>query len=376
MSDQPHGLQASDGTILFQPSADSLLYVARQLEWNGFRHDTSWYWSTNYPQPKKSTSTNKVEEANMAGDFQRIPIELVQMIAVYLDGADFISIRASCRNMRSIVYSGVDGHTPQRTLRDRAEFAARLYVDRYSKMAKAEQMATLPRKRLLCSFCLLTHPKSAFQATELAKTPYERQCIGTKVVFRACKHKTFTYMELPRIRAPGTNQVLCNHQDHSQGTPPSATFQGGLCIRSRVHIGQFSVPGERTPKDVPLQRRILANMEKKDCYICPHLRSSEDQAMKLTVLDWVVNGYYRLTRAATYGRNFCSQKSESCKNSDCAASFGLTISCAGLGHPSTVSANEAVKCTWSMEISRNVGHLRNILDPSWIAKCEQPEENN
>jgi hypothetical protein len=176
LSDLFYGLRISQGPNTVRPSTEALLYIDHRLGVTNLKHDSSRFDEEYYPAPSQPNSPEHLRTAlsiSTVNDFHcvihRTSADLLKMIWEHLNGADFISFRASGRAMKE--YATPDGNSnwPQWSDTDKTEFVMRMYVDRFAKMVEVEQFAPARRKNALSGFCLMSHPKAAFEPAEVRK---------------------------------------------------------------------------------------------------------------------------------------------------------------------------------------------------------------
>lgn len=269
----------------------------------------------------------KSVDANL---LHRLPAELILDVAELLEPTDFLSFRASCKWAYRVVQPLSTGilrdtilaegstmdfsrYTTWETLRlllVRDDIALRFHRDRFGRLASSEILTQIlygkQASKALCGFCLDLHAVSAFSPAELAKSPYERKCVGAMANFRLCEHKHVSLHDIINLRQQGQRVVgfqnpqrtlLCTkgccHQyplftQHNAGSGGRDTLTlvqdykvappHTLTQQARASTGQET----RGLFDVTLWE-IRGILMKLDEYICPHMRTSSPEAFRALV---------------------------------------------------------------------------------------------
>jgi hypothetical protein len=185
LSDILQGLRMSQGPDTVRSSTEALLYIYHRLGINNLKHDSSWCDEEHYPAPSQPDSPEHLRTAlsisavnNFHCMIHRTSTDLLKMIWEHLNGADFLSFRASSRATKEHATPDGNINWPRLSDTDKIKSMVRMYVDRYAKIVEAEQFAPTRRKNVLCDFCLMSHPKAAFDPAEVRKPAHERQCLG------------------------------------------------------------------------------------------------------------------------------------------------------------------------------------------------------
>jgi len=159
------------------------------------------------------------EQAPINGLLDKLPQELILVVADALESADLLSFAAVCRLFRRMVSDGMSLRNKARTLElePHDELVARLIYDVYRRHATwddndaaqhpgAQSRYACERCRMLqksackqdyaCSFCMIDHRAAKFTDEELAKSAFVRRCKATSARYLLCPHKGLTFQEL------------------------------------------------------------------------------------------------------------------------------------------------------------------------------------
>lgn len=212
------------------PSQDAFHYLLFRLHVTRNHLDTSWHDHEYFRRPPRLGAghrmwmVKRVAAQNYATNrLHHVPRELLSHITDYLDESDFLSFRASCREMRSDLLPVMHQGHPPITRLDMIHFIARLYTERCSKMVTAELCWPATGKRpttILCGFCLQSHARRAFDAVNLARGPYARACLGACGTFQVCPHEHFTFLQLRSVLRDSLSFQLCTDAEHPPTAPP------------------------------------------------------------------------------------------------------------------------------------------------------------
>ncbi|KAF2870579.1 hypothetical protein BDV95DRAFT_607735 [Massariosphaeria phaeospora] len=124
----------------------------------------------------------------------KVPPEVLLLVVDHLSDVDMLSLRASCRGFHALLFAKTSTVLSEK---DKDEVALRLHVDRFQQLAKVERgLGARETKYRLCSACLDLHSTSHFAASELAKGPHKRLCLGSTAKLRICEHISFSFQEL------------------------------------------------------------------------------------------------------------------------------------------------------------------------------------
>jgi hypothetical protein len=208
----------------------------------------------------------------------RLPTELALIVVGSLDGADLMSLEASCHHFRYMLKQEtkqLDSSNPSaassrdeampylirpidelelilspasrreisliclsprekrillRSLADaRYEMVKRLRKDDFVMLAALEDYSRINNpthsriQKLLCSFCHTSHCVSKFGKDALHEPALTRVCRGAKGTFRVCEHQAFNFTDLQKstVRnhcSPNSFHGRCRHT-HATGNP-------------------------------------------------------------------------------------------------------------------------------------------------------------
>ncbi|PSN59337.1 hypothetical protein BS50DRAFT_658744 [Corynespora cassiicola Philippines] len=173
------------------------------------------------PSTRKRAETSAAKEqffANITSStLCKLPVELILMIGNFATDADLLSLSVSCRLFRSILAIESEKRPPLPAT-ERKEFHKKLNKDLFSAMARVESSsrAAKPRK-LLCSFCLVKHPKRMFGKDAALESPFTRACRASTALLPVCEHRSLTFAEIQDLLSKSEDKTcvrLCNHGGH------------------------------------------------------------------------------------------------------------------------------------------------------------------
>jgi len=246
--------------------------------------------------PRKAHSgTNRIDEGQ---NLLRLPGELILDILDLLPPVDALSLRITCRYIRGL--SSSISLQSRLTLRDADfdKYAWRLRKDCFNRLVEYEEANDdsrryTPRDRLLCSYCLDFHPRSAFGALETEGTAVnarERQCTASASTIYICPHTQMAFEDFLRLsRTPSADYIWpactqlcssyitsCKRFEFFRIHQPIPIFPTGKDELGERTEPSTSIKCKRCftacfPNPVALAMAIKAT-DNMDTYLCPHVR--------------------------------------------------------------------------------------------------------
>jgi hypothetical protein len=389
----------------FPPSwlDESHYYVAFRLRITKLHHASAWYDPQLYPKKDKTGQRNlegvpqtAASENDRIHRFCLLPLELREMVTIYLDNADILSLRATSRAMRNDVGYELNQRQELLTQDDYIELTKRMYVDRFARMSEAEKSRGKlgANAMILCGFCLIKHRTSAFAPEEVDKTPFIRACRGALGRFVACEHGDLSFVQI--LQKLGVGSELSNicprnkahtQQQQQQTLPISIQPQlkrlyrnGEICIRQAFMVEKaFNHRPENWKLPKSEHNLMDQRVSSRNMYICPHLRTSSQNlwqhGIATSPIEWqdfdtrafeVMSGtMYRFRPAQT--RRSERSRFARCGQVTCQTRFGFEIFVGKM-----VPQPGAYTCWLNFWIWRKLGSLQDNQDPLWRAQIETP----
>lgn len=390
----------------FPPSwiEESHYYIAFRLRITNPNHALVWYDPHLYPKKVTTgqrdlkgvpqTASPEPENDRTCG-FCDLPLELREMVTTFLDNADILSLRATSRAMRSDIGYELNQRQVSLNQDDYIEFTRRLYTDRFARMSKAELLGDklTADAMLLCGFCLIEHPTSAFAPEEVDKTPFIRACRGAlgRFITCECEHSDLSFVQILQQLGAGTEVPnMCPHNyahTQHQAVPTSLQPQlkrrnsgAELCVRHGFMVERTN---SNLPKNSKISERELDMIEQRVSnhydYICPHLHTSSQNLWQYGIATspskWQ-NFYTRaFEMASSMEPRFRHNRSNwgnlnryaQCGQAACQTRFGFEHFFTHINVP------PGEYNSWlEFRIWRKLGTLEDVQDPFWRAQIETP----
>jgi hypothetical protein len=288
----------------------------------------------------------------------QLPTELLLEIFGILEGADRLSLGASCRHLRTTLTT--ETKTGLHLLSCRVEFLQRLKKDRYLVLANAEISKQAQSKRkLLCSSCLESHPNSVFRADAVSESPYIRVCPGSRRKLRLCKHTSITIAEFHNAVNATLDRngpvFICHHPDWTSPALSATLLTERLPpTRREWTLLQISAPFNITNAYYPTRYQLCSGLLALDEYICPHHRSSDStvyNALYASMLETQGQTVYGSSMTHILGRG-------TCENKHCDTDFWVQ------------RETSSISTQVCLEVYRSLGRVVDPNAKSWIAQTE------
>lgn len=344
---------------------------------------------------KLHSLANGIEDLGNSA-FCGLATELIQEVAGYLRGADFLSLRASCRLLASVLENTAIDIYPQQI---REEFAWRLHQDWYNRLAQEEKVGNIEHSReaglALCSICSDVHPMAAFSTEEISKGPENRVCKGFSGYFRTCDNYSWTLRDLLEIRRSfvkwheensysGVYDLECSFEEIDRSSQGSVVQLNMDIINSkqphrlrnqdlrRSDDGVITYKCSTKLLEISSGQRIEIDdihkaLDLLKIYVCPHLQPPE-----IVEKLWEIPGAEGLINTNVGGPKLhpILLNSRMGQNSAIRAD-PVSVLCDNR-HCKTVVHIERPyrKNMIVLSIERNIGKLHSAQDPLWLAQLE------
>ncbi|KAF1949716.1 hypothetical protein CC80DRAFT_497284 [Byssothecium circinans] len=265
----------------------------------------------NLPDDEWKAQEVQIQNANSV--VHRTPSELILCVADYLKAADLLSFRASCRFVRdsmSKIGNKVDEILREESHDSIDEVSARYQLDQYRYLATAElsdrnksstfEKVVEAKAEQLCSYCLDLHPISFFTLEELVKSPFDRVCVGSIAGTRIHPYEGYdvSFRTLYEAQLSDLQYLEWVNQDSSSAilaevhlvrqNKTSARMRWDMEDAGLVKLSNsyYNLNINHDPTAAPLEQRnksaimICLAMRQNDHIICPHLRTSDPEALE------------------------------------------------------------------------------------------------